>query len=207
LKSRKFSLAIGIVVVMSLTFGSMIFGAKSVKSGVASEYYPLNPGNVWTYKRTTAGETNLFKIKVTEPENENSKIIVYYPNGNPRSFVYYSENRQGIFKTKEMGEGGVFEYHPLWQVLSSSMKIGATWSWESGNNKMKETARVVAAEEVTVPAGTFNTLLVEYKGVYHNGVPYTDKTWYAKGVGYVKDEFTIAGQTILSELHDYQLTK
>lgn len=204
MKSRKFCSAIGIVVVISLIFGDMIFGAKSNN---AAEYFPLNPGNVWIYKRTAIGETNLFKIKVTEPENGNPKIIVYYPNGNPRNFVYYSENLQGLFKTKEMGASGSFEYHPLWQVLSSTMKVGDTWSWESGNNKMKESAKVVAAEKVTVPAGTFNTLLVKCTGVYHNGVPYTVKTWYAKGIGYVKDEFIIAGQTILSELSEYQLAK
>ena len=73
--------------------------------------------------------------------------------------------------------------------------------------KMKETSKVLATEKVTVAAGTFETLLIQCQGIDDKGVAYDEKTWYAKGIGYVKDENLIEGKTYISELTEYNIAK
>jgi hypothetical protein len=203
MKLKKLGLAMGILFAISMIFGDLVaFGAVS---GDAAAYFPLNTGTNWLYKRTVKDNVAFFKIKVTDPENGNPKIIVYDPNGTPRDYVYYIQNQQGLFKAKEIGSGGVFEYHPLWQVLNANMKVGTAWNWNSSTDKMKESAKVIGVDKVTVPAGTFDTIVVECTGNDQSGVAYTDKTWYTKGVGYVKDELIVADITVLSELCEYHI--
>jgi hypothetical protein len=204
---KKISLIV--IIMVGLAFGIsgiMVFGAGS---NDAQAYFPLKTGNTWIYQLTLSGSSKTIqqKIKVSDPEDGNPKLIVYDPNANPQIFVYYVENQQGLFKAKEMYTTGIFQYKPLWQVLGAKINIGASWSWESEDHKMRETAKVTAAEKVTVPAGTFETILIEYSGISQNGAAYTDKTWYAKGVGYVKDELNMDGKTLTSQLSEYQLVK
>jgi hypothetical protein len=209
MKLKKFrpKMFVFVVMVVSLAIGGlMVFGADS---NAAAAYFPLNTGNIWIYKVSMKGQTGSFlqKIKVTDPENGNLKIIVYDPKDNPLAFISYLENEKGIFKIKQMSPSGVEEYQPLWQVLSSKMNVGATWGWESKDHKMKETSNVLATEKITVAAGTFETILIQCEGVDNKGSAYFEKTWYAKGVGYVKDETTIDGKTSITELSEYQLAK
>jgi hypothetical protein len=207
MRIKKIGLTIVILAVFVLiTSGIMIFGANS---GDAAEYYPLHPGNTWIYKLSMLGNTQTVqeKIKVTDPEDGNPKIIIYDPKGNPRVFVYYEQNQQGLFKVKEMDPSGINQYHPLMPMLSAKMNVGTYWSWESDDHKMKETDKVTAVEKVTVPAGTFETILIECSGVGANNVAYLEKTWWAKGVGYVKDELTTDGNTFIRDLSEYQLVK
>ncbi|MGE5581031.1 MAG: hypothetical protein ACM3X9_00675 [Bacillota bacterium] len=204
---KKFWPLFTVLVVSSLAIGAlMVFGAGS---GDAAAYFPLKPGSFWVYKVSMAGTKGSFsqKIKVSEPENGNPKVIAYGPDGNPAVFLNYVEDSQGLFKAKQMGPAGIFEYRPLWKVLSSKMNTGATWSWESDDHKMKETSKVLGNEKITVLAGPFETLVIECQGVNEEGKAYTEKTWYAKGVGYVKDEYTMDGKTLISELTEYTLAK
>jgi hypothetical protein len=202
---KKFWPMMFVITIVSFAIGGlMVFGADS---NDAAAYFPLKTGNMWIYKVSMTGVTNSFsqRIKVTDPENGNPKIIVYDPKDNPLAFISYLENDKGIFKVKQMSPAGVEEYKPLWQVLSSKMNVGATWGWESGDHKMKETSKVLAMEKITILAGTFETMLIQCEGVDNRGSAYVEKTWYAKGVGYVKDENTTEGKTYITELSEYQL--
>ena len=86
-------------------------------------------------------------------------------------------------------------------LLIPKMSVGASWKWESADKKRRESSKVVGTEKVTVPAGTFETLVVQYEGVSDSGKAYLDKTWYAKGIGYVKDVMTIDGKATTLELY------
>ncbi len=201
---------IGIIIVLTVTvfsvLGGIVFGNDSGDAGV---YFPVKPGNYWIYKLSMPGSSRVIqqKVKVDEPENGKSKIIVYDPNGNPEVFVSYELNQQGLFKFSEMSAWGFNEYHPLWPVLKNNMVVGTNWNWESEDHKMKEEVKVVGIEKVTVPAGTYQALLVQYSGINLNGVAYVDKTWWVKNMGYVKDELTIDGKPLISELVEYQIAK
>jgi hypothetical protein len=56
-----------------------------------------------------------------------------------------------------------------------------------------ETTFTVSEEEITVPAGKFQTLVVKSKTKADN-VETTGSVWYAKGVGPVKLQFDFGGE-------------
>ncbi len=203
MKISKIAFLISLAIIVCV-LGGIVFGDDS---GDAAAYFPMKPGNYWVYKLTMPGSSKVLsqKVKVDAPEKGKPKIIVYNPNGEPEVFVYYELNPQGLFKSSEMASWGLNEYRPLWPVLKNNMAVGTTWDWESDDHKMKETVKVLGMEKVTVPAGTFDALLVQCSGTGLNGTVYSDKTWYVKNVGYVKDELTISGKPLISELTQYEL--
>jgi hypothetical protein len=203
MKILKLGLFITLTIIFSV-LGGTVFGEDF---GDASAYFPMKPGNYWIYKLSMPGSSQVFqqRVKVDEPENGKPKIIVYDPNGNPEVFVSYELNPQGLFKVSEMASWGLNEYHPLWPVLKNNMVVGTNWDWESDDHKMKESVKVVGMEKVTVPAGTYNALVVQCSGTSMDGADYSDKTWYVKNLGYVKDELTIKGKLLTSELTEYSV--
>lgn len=62
---------------------------------------------------------------------------------------------------------------------------------------------VVAQEEITTPAGTYNCFVVEQKYTMKSGFSKSEgmnKTWYAKGIGVVKTEnYDKKGKLIVSQ--------
>ena len=132
--TKKLGLGMAVLAAVTLMIsGIMVFGANTNDDAV---YFPLKSGNNWTYKISMVGGTNSVqqKVKVTEPENNNPRIIVYDSSNNP-VFIDYIENAQGLFKTKQMGPTGVLDFPPPWLVLSSKMNVDATWSWESSDHQ------------------------------------------------------------------------
>ncbi len=203
MKIQKIVFLISLAIVVSV-LGGIVFGDDS---GDAAAYFPMKPGNYWVYKLSMPGSSQVYqrKFKIVDPTNGKNGAILYDPKGNPEVFVYYEQNQQGLFKTSEMSPVGLNQYKPLWPVLKSKMAVGTSWSWESDDHKMKENTKVIGIEKVTVPAGTFEALIIECYGTGLEGVAYTDKTWWVKNVGYVKDELTIQGKSLISELTEYQL--
>ncbi|HBF39724.1 MAG TPA: hypothetical protein DDW50_20720 [Firmicutes bacterium] len=195
-----------ITAVAFFVLGGLAFGNDF---GDAAVYFPMKPGNYWIYKLSMPGNSHVYeqKVKVDDSEGGKPEIIVYDPKGTPEVFVYYELNELGLFKSSEMASWGLSQYKPLWPVLKNKMAVGTSWNWQSADHKMTESVKVTAAEKVTVPAGTFEALLVECSGTNFNGVSYVDKTWYAKNIGYVKDELTMEGKSLVSELSEYQLGK
>ncbi len=203
MSKRTWLVIVTVLIALSAVGGLIVLAANA---GDAAVYFPLKPGNTWNYKLTIGGEQNIFlqKVKVSNPENGNPKVIVYN-NDTPYYYVYYLENERGLYKTRAMSPAGIDEYKPNWLVLSYNMKVGSIWKWESEDHKMKESTKVIAIEKVTVSAGTFDTVLIQSEGVNGAGDSYSVKSWYAKNIGLVKDETTIKGTLQKSELVSYQV--
>lgn len=75
-------------------------------------------------------------------------------------------------------------------LLQTPPVVGDTWAHPLNENVTYETTAV--AEQVTVPAGTFDCVLVTMTDVtpienHPEWVPFTVRTWLAKGVGIVQD--------------------
>jgi len=78
---------------------------------------------------------------------------------------------------------------PFW-LLKLPCKRGLNWDVElvpTGIEAGKGTANIVAIEEIKVPAGVYKTVCVEVKMTFL-GEKRELKTWYAAGVGKIKDE-------------------
>ena len=199
---RKNLWSIVVLIIFSFSMTSLL--AWAANSNDASIYFPMKTGNKWHYQVTASDKTSYDQIiQVGEPKDGESRLIIVI-NGNPYVEIDYVENKEGLFKAREVSKDSTIEMNPLQMVLSAKLTVGNTWKWESADGKMKETAKIVKKEQLKVKAGKFETILIKCEGVDAQGQTYTDQAWYAKGVGIVKDIYTSAGKTITQELIEYK---
>jgi hypothetical protein len=186
--------------------------------GQASLYYPLATGNTWQYfvtinetgqpaqteytytdisKMTDFNNTSVYNVKA-------DLLTLAYENENS----YYSEENDGIylhgfFDENADGEGFSVKITATSPVLflKSAFVVGDTWSTTTDLVFEEEgvvtdtvpstwTYSVIAVEDVTVPAGTFQNSYRILMAV-STGDPVTIETetiWFAKDAGIVKRE-------------------
>lgn len=196
--------AVMIVAFVILTLGTWAVIADN-NGGEAFEYFPLKAKNIWSYKASLPNnEAFSQQVMVTDQVGQNIKTVIFV-NKTPWMEVSYLLNEQGLFRTKQISAEGVTTLEPKQMVLASKLVPGMSWNWETDDKKEKETAKVIGIEKVTVPAGTFEALLVQYEGNYKDGATYLEKTWFVKGVGYVKSILSTADQSIIKELLEYKI--
>jgi hypothetical protein len=196
------------ILMLAIVLSLGVYYVWAKESGDAEAgYYPLQAGNQWTYKETNFnGTVDYRQEKVFDGENDTVRVGMI-SNGVSFAEIHYRLTVDGIYKTKVISAYGVDDSKPYQKILPVRISAGYTWNWESENQTAKETARVVGFEKVTVPAGTFDAVLIEYDGNYEDGTAYTDKTWFVKGIGYVKNVSTLKGETTTLELTEYKLAK
>lgn len=172
--------------------------------GEAIRYFPLKAQNAWSYKVTLPNNESYSQILVVNSQFGQDIRVVVLINQMPWMEVVYSVNDEGLFRTKQISAQGVETIEPKQMVLAAKMDEDQVWTWEAADAKSKETVKVTGFEKVTVPAGTFEAIVVQYEGVYKDGAAYLEKTWFVKDVGYVKVASTIDGQTVIKELLEYK---
>jgi hypothetical protein len=182
----------------------MVFSAEPVDD---KAYFPLEQGNQWAYKSVYFDGTSFREDLVVQSQEKDDIRLMVFSNGNPLAEIQFQRTKDGLFKTKEISGAGTSTYDPIQLSLASKLNVGASWSWKSADGKGKYAAKVLAGGKVTVPAGTFDTILVRTEGESESGEKYTDETWYAKGVGYVKSVTTIDGKKKVDELAEYKVKK
>lgn len=96
-------------------------------------------------------------------------------------------------------------YVPPKLEFPAELSPGTTWSWEGIYQPFGPTnysATVLGTERVTVPAGTFDALHVQFSGLdYFLAQPmdFTADTWIAPGVGSVRTTTYAGGQLFFSQ--------
>ena len=130
--------------------------------------------------------------------------IVYETSGSTSGTRTYT--RDYNLREVKTGERVTFTAKPFWSSLRFPLEVGQTWDgfFESEtvvrprnrSTQWRWKANVVAAEEVTVPAGTFQAFKIEYDGRYfaHQGIQswtgsHKETAWFAPSVNrFVKRE-------------------
>jgi len=174
--------------------GSESNGVESDGSGDKKEtgetLFPLAVGNKWVYEHRKTGGMMAPSEKVTEKTmeiQEKKKIsdeveiykVVSMENDN-NSFAWYFWDIEGLHTTRD-------DRHP-WEhmllVLKASPVDGDEW-YDAGTTGRVN--KVVGREEVTVPMGKFDCLLVESRTSNSQDALY--RTWFAEGIGIVRQSF------------------
>lgn len=196
---KKLFLMIYVGLLAFLLIGTSIFAATD------TSYYPLEVGNRWEYRITINGSpTSIIQmIGVISVKNGEARLG-FVRNGFAMAEVCYTQNKSGIFKTKQITAFGTTNYQPAQPLVTSNMSVGTGWNWEADDKTKKESVKVVSTEKVTVPAGTFDALVLNYEGV-EGKEDYTEKTWFVKGIGYVKNIQVDKKQTVITELIKYEV--
>ncbi len=154
-----------------------------------SLYFPLNTGDTWSYNDRSEGLTGMqvYQIKtVMGPETVNGVNVIRVNDvrtiDSHGGYEYWISDNEGI---KFYGENGDF-INPPWVHINKYTCLGDGISYPQHNVYTK----IVAVEDVTVPAGTFKDCL-KMKIDDEGSVTYR---WFAKNVGYVKKIIPSTGE-------------
>lgn len=201
--SKKLGLGMILILLCALVGISVVHGADS---GDARAYFPLKVGNKWMYEVTLPDKTKTQLILGIVPNDGDTLKMGVRLNGVDIEETHFAEDEKGISKVKVITLNGAVQYLPNQPVLPAKIALGTSWNWASQNDKQREKVTITSLKEkVEVPAGKFDAILVKSEGVDPSETPYLDLAWYAKGVGVVKETFTVNNQTRVQELVKYEV--
>jgi len=162
-------------------------------SSLAESYFPLAVGNEWRYLYYYDGEYRysvLNKVKGMETMKDGAEVyamFTYSPVLN-EDVTYYCDTGDAIY---------VYQTEDDKPSLFLQFPLGPNRSWISTDLINSVPYEVVGNEEITVPAGTFETWKVEVHDViFHRFI------YFALGVGQVR---VIYDNGAVYELKEYKV--
>jgi len=197
------------IIVLALLLAALRAPAQKPKRAPA-DFFPLRVNDSWTYRNTEAGG---YTLKVLSEEPQTGALVRYVVelNAGTKILKVFSKPEGWVLFHKESypeHEGLEATYEPPKQYLPNPLVVGQKWEWTGKDPtqvEYRESNRVVATENVTVPAGKFRAMKIVSEIV--GTAPMTRTSWYAEGVGLVKST-TEGGQIKYgSELTDYSFKK
>jgi hypothetical protein len=171
-------------------------------------YYPLEMGTRWSYTLTTPNG----KKDLTAEDERTEKlgndtctvVITKDSDGTQIGAEDIVERPDGVYRA---GYGGT-QVNPPFLILKLPAEKGLSWKNSSTALGAQITASFTiddASEDVTVPAGSFKCIVTSTDDLSGNGQRIGSlKTYYAKGVGIVKQVSTLNGTPITLELTKFE---
>ncbi|HEY5611244.1 MAG TPA: hypothetical protein VIL97_08550 [Thermoanaerobaculia bacterium] len=204
------------VLVVSLLFAAIpLFAQEAPPSPCQYAYWPVASGTQWEYRLETRTTDPILKERKWS-QIEVEKIASVGPDGfivertyqsseigNGKSTKAFSCTPAGLVLDSETSNGTVLRYRGI--QLPASPSRGATFDHAvvlDPTQSIPIAHRVIGLEEVTVPAGTFNALRVDYRTVMDAGpdvrIEGNGSKWFAEGRGLVRATFhkvtTVSGK-------------
>lgn len=191
---RTLRLVIGAAVVLATT-------SVLAQPPAGDTYYPLKAKTKWVYK--VGDQTVEVEVVGTEKVGtEDATRVVTKVGGKEVASELYQTKADGIYRLKVKED----KIEPPVKVLALPVKKDATWKVDSkvGTQTVKGEFKVKNdKEEVTVPAGKFEAVLVEGTDLDVAGTKTTVRQWFAKDKGIVKLVYVIQGTESVLELKEH----
>lgn len=107
-------------------------------------------------------------------------------------------------KSSDAEQGQEVLMVPPEKLLSPTLKTGESWDWKTPDASAVMQIKVVGPADLTVPAGTFHTTEISYDATVESEggtITIRQTSWFASGVGYVKqDTETRLGDRLLTHV-------
>jgi hypothetical protein len=167
-----------------------------------NDYFPVKTKSKWTYK--VLDQTVEVVVAGTEKyNNEDCVKLDTLVNGKVVASELMVVKADGIYRVKVKDD----KIEPPVKIFMSPAKKDLEWEVKSkvgtqsvsGKFKVKD-----ISEKVTVPAGQFDTILVEGIDMDIAGTKTTVKMWFAKGTGIVKEVYKIQDSETVLELTKFE---
>lgn len=183
-----------VALMLVLNLSAMDAVADEPKVGV-SEWYPAKVGTEWHYRSSKGPMIN----KITKHEKVGETMCAHIETRLNDRVVANEDIAIGKSTVERHAFSG-FRPEPPVVLAKFPLKEGDEWLIDSkiGGEEMKGKA-VVEKESITVKAGKFETFKVRME-VESNGMTIRSESWYAKGVGMVKQYMDLAGTELTIEL-------
>lgn len=189
-----------------------------------SSYYPLQVGAVWHYR---AGDSK-FTIRVARHEKVGNTLcallettrdgkvvgsehVAVTDDGVYRYDLTYPQTQSDArFQAERGNEKGerklvTLTLAPPMLILKLPQKNGDSWKVDSkGDGMTFRGGFQVAEQEITVPAGTYKTFRISSQDLEVNALKLTITTFFAEGVGMVKQRIQMGDAKVDIELEKFE---
>jgi hypothetical protein len=176
--------------------------AENKNKVLTSPYYPLEDGTRWVYK---VGERTITaRVVRHEPLGGVPCARVEAGAGGELHVEHIAVRPDGVYRYRADGK----DIEPPLCFLRLPPKAGATWKADSKIDALEMTATfVLGAAEVSVPAGKYRAVMVTSADFVVAGRKTPVTTWFAAGVGPVRQRVEISGTEVVLELQSFVAPK
>ena len=152
-----------------------------------SEYFPVRSGNRWVY---TTGERYFTDEIYTNAQGQTG--LLYATDTYEHEYFFIPGNGAELLALYDQDPDGIEfqEFPENMQIIPEEMTIGESVSNSFFFTDLTFTSTLVSVENITVPAGTFETIKYKIKTTdsFDDGTLYNYDTyiWLAKDIGIIK---------------------
>jgi hypothetical protein len=191
-------------VVLALLSGRPGF-ARAKEKLTSAEYYPLQVGTTWEYKKNRETIT----VKVVKHEKFHGVMCAALETSSGGKVLwteYVSVGKRGLYRhggpTSFLKPPDLFLKFPSRKRQSWKTTVKITGKGFKPQVQRSKYTQGPGPEKVTVPAGQYRAITTVVRSLSAKGLLalQTTKSWYAKGVGLVKTETKDPRGTITMEL-------
>jgi hypothetical protein len=178
-------------------------------------YFPLKVGYHWEYDSdVNESQKIVLSFKVTGMEKVNGVDCYIYEGfsgGKSSQKEYYELNKKALICHRRVVNTSLTaDLIPPEPMLEYPLTLGKTWKWEGKITKDVSGTfnfTVAGEEELTTPAGKFETIKISMDGSASDGSAVKSTRWFAPGVGMVKEVSELDTFKITATLKSYKLEK
>jgi hypothetical protein len=181
----------------------ILAASTALAQGPAVDLFPVKKGTKWVYKVADQEVT----VIVSGPgekigDKETVKFETKVGDQVKASELYFVA-ADGVYRAKVKDD----KVDPPVKILAIPAAKGASWKVDSkvGNQTVKGEFKITDDKaKIKVPAGEFDTVLVEGNDFDIAGTKTTVKQWFAPGKGIVKLTYVIQGTESTLELSKFE---
>lgn len=199
---------------LALALAASAGSQAQAKSG-PSDFFPLRLNDWWKYRSTQAnGTASEFTLTVKAERKEPDGTILHCVElANPKPLIHdwYEKTPKAVLLVQEeyLGGGGKVTLDPARPLLALPLRGGARWNWSGqvrGSLRVEEENEAFPSEKIETAAGRFDAVRVVTK-IEQGGAQATKTSWFAPGVGLVRQATDSSGITSTTELIDYSFKR
>jgi len=173
----------------------------------AADYCAFELGSSWVYSTAINGRTTESVQEVTAIETKGKKPIYTLEsriNGILINTFKWNLENNSLILLKKLNLRGETTFSPPRKEMICNAKIGDRWTWKSDNHTDYLNYEAIKLEEVSVPAGKFNTIVIKTSGFMDGAKIRESLTWYADKVGSVKEAVKVGNVNMVRKLTSYK---
>jgi hypothetical protein len=174
------------------------FSIVSASVGATPDYAPLQEGNQWTFMMSNGAQTTTKVTGFADVGAVRCAILETTLSGQT-SREYVAVDAEGVKTYMGQAQGQEFRYDPPLLRIKLPYREGDTWTATAtqGRRTVTTSFQSIGKERIQTPAGTFDCIKV-YSTV--NGVPGVSISYYADGIGPVRQIMRAGGQEMIATL-------
>lgn len=221
---KKFYRFVLLVLIFSITLSAGVWaegGNTSSPDATGPDYFPMQPGNQWTFEVTSNGAKVLMEYNVLNRSEANGQTLVTLESkvkNVTQQTETYEVKPEGIFTVLRRAQNYQFAFQPNQCFFKYPVRLGGLWeqtgtfSDESQNLTFtyQLKCKYEAFQNLKVPAGLFKVVKVSLVMDSSDGSHVQGYRYFSPGVGLVKEDFHMtvnktSRTAILSVLKSYQI--